>query len=113
MLLIPKFLADLLVKPVSISSHCPTCRKAIACKVIDHDLTNTKETDTVMSFTITNKVDYCEDLQKTFCCKVHFFCNERCGNEWINLSPEIGFFDLADSLAIAQERNRQFLGNVW
>ena len=26
------FLADLLVKPVSISSICPTCRKTIACK---------------------------------------------------------------------------------
>jgi alkylmercury lyase len=106
------FLADLLAKPVSISSNCPTCFKAIACKVTDHDLTNFKSTDIVMSFIIPNKVDICEDLQNAFCCKVHFFCNEQCGSEWINLSSEIGFFDLADSLVIAQERNRQFLGNV-
>lgn len=106
------FLADLLVKPVSISSNCPTCCKSIACKVTDRDLISLKETDTVMSFIIPNKVDYCEDLQNAFCCKVHFFCNEQCGSEWINMSPEIVFFDLAESLVIARERNRQFLGNI-
>ena len=106
------FLADLLVEPVGISSNCPTCRKVIAFKVTDRDLTNLKDSDIVMSFIIPNKVDYCENLQNAFCCKVHFFCNEQCGHEWINLSVEIGFFDLSESLVIAQERNRQFLGNV-
>jgi len=106
------FLADLLVEPVSISSNCPVCGKAIACKVTDRNLTSSKDSDTVMSFIIPNKVDYCEDLQNAFCCKVHFFCNEKCGSEWINLSPEVDFFDLSESLVIAQERNRQFLRNV-
>ena len=106
------FLSDLLVGPVSISSNCPTCRKAIACKVTDRDLISSNNSDIVMSFIIPDKVDYCEDLQSAFCCKVHFFCNEKCGSEWVNLSPEIGFFDLSESLVIAQERNRQFLRNV-
>jgi alkylmercury lyase len=106
------FLADLLVEPVSISSNCPACGKTIACKVTDRNLTSSKDSDIVMSFIIPDKVDYCEDLQNAFCCKVHFFCNLQCGSEWINLSPEIDFFDLEKSLVIAQERNRQFLRNV-
>lgn len=106
------FLADLLVKPVSISSNCPTCCKAIAFTVTDRDLTSLEDTDIVMSFIIPNKIDYCEDLQNTFCCKVHFFCNDQCGSDWKNLSAKIGFFGLAESLVIAQERNRQFLENA-
>ena len=106
------FLADLLVEPVSISSNCPTCRKVIAFKVTDRDLMNLKDSDIVMSLIIPNKVDYCENLQNAFCYKEHFFCNEQCGHEWVNLSAEIGFFNLAESLVIAQERNRQFLGNA-
>jgi alkylmercury lyase len=105
------FLADLLVEPVSIASNCPTCGKRIAFDVNDRNITSSKESDTVMSFIIPDKVDYCENLQNAFCCKVHFFCNQQCGSEWVNLSHEISFFDLAESLVIAQERNRQFLRN--
>ena len=106
------FLADLLVEPVSIFSNCPACGKAISCKVTDRNLISSKDSDIVMSFIIPDKVDFCEDLQNAFCCKVYFFCNQQCGSEWINLSPEIALFNLAESLVIAQERNRQFLGNV-
>ncbi len=106
------FLADLLVEPVSIFSNCPACGKAISCKVTDRNLISSKDSDIVMSFIIPDKVDFCDDLQNAFCCKVYFFCNQQCGSEWINLSPEIAFFNLAESLVIAQERNRQFLGNV-
>ena len=103
------FLADLLNKPASISSTCPTCNKAIACEINNRDLVGSDDRDTVMSFIIPNKVEYFEDLQKSFCCKVHFFCNEQCGREWKNRTSEIDFFDLAESLVIAQERNRLFL----
>lgn len=106
------FLADLLAKPVSISSNCPTCFKAIDFKVTDHDLTSFKDTDIVMSFIIPSKVDICEDLQNTFCSKVYFFCNEQCGSEWVDLSPAIRFFNFADSLIIAQERNHELLGET-
>ena len=106
------FLADLLDKPVKITSNCPTCNKAITINKPDRDHKSLKETNTVMSFIIPDKVDYCEDLQSAFCCKVHFFCNGQCGSEWINLSSEIGFFNLEESIVIAEERNRRFMGNV-
>jgi alkylmercury lyase len=105
------FLADLLVKPVCISSNCPTCCKAIAFTVTDQDLTSLNDTGIVMSFTFPNKIDYCEDLQNAFCSRVHFFCNEQCGSDWEDLSAEIDFFDLVEALEISRERNRQFLGN--
>ena len=106
------FLAELLAEPVRIFSNCPTCGKAVACEISDRNLINSIDSALVMSFIIPSKVDLSDNLQNAFCCKVHFFCNQQCGNEWLNLSPEIVFFDLVESLEIARERNRNFLGKV-
>jgi alkylmercury lyase len=106
------FLAELLIGPVSISSSCPTCHKTITCEVTNGVLTTLNRTETVMSFIIPSKEDYFENLRSAFCCKVHFFCDEQCGNGWENLLPEIDFIGLAESLVIAVERNRYFLGKT-
>ena len=103
------FLSALLAEPVSISSICPTCGKTIAFTVADQSSACLKDADIIMSFVIPNKRHYSEDLQNAFCCSVHFFCNQQCGSDWENLSDEITFFNLTESLVIARERNRQFL----
>lgn len=62
-----------------------------------------------MSFVIPRQENYEAGLQSSFCCKVHFFCDESCGNQWTENETDIQLFNLSDSLAIAEARNRYFL----
>jgi len=48
----------MIVEPVSISSNCPTCGKAIGCEVTDGDLTRFEDSNIVMSFITPSEADY-------------------------------------------------------
>lgn len=103
------FLLDLLSEDASIQSSCAQCKKSIKLSSVENNPSCLSNSEVKMSFVIPLQANYESGLQSSFCCKVHFFCDEFCGNKWIENNDDIQLFSMADSLAIAEARNRYFL----
>lgn len=103
------FLLDLIDEPAHIHSTCATCNKKLMLKPSMLDGSKFENSSVVMSFLVPEPSAYQESLRASFCCKVHFFCNLNCGQQWSSLQSNIELFSIDDSLTIARERNRFML----
>ncbi|WP_444993890.1 organomercurial lyase [Aliikangiella sp. IMCC44359] len=103
------FLLDLIDEPAHIHSTCAACNKKLILKPSKLAGSQFENNSMVMSLFVPEPSAYQESLRDSFCCKVHFFCNETCGQQWSSQQSNIELFSVDDSLTIAQERNRFML----
>ena len=89
-------------KSKQIESICPSCKKTITLTEF-----NFKTTHALMSFKMPGKTCYENDLKKSFCCHVNFYCDSDCKP----LSPGLGlkFIQIEEAMKAAKERNRLYL----
>jgi len=104
------FVADLVNKQTQIKTLCPCCNTDLSL-MINPSSVQQQNQSIVMSFVIANPQQYQQELQQSFCCKVHFFCDLECGNQWTSDKPNLQLFYLDDALKIAKSRNQLFLAS--
>ncbi len=103
------FMMDLVKDNMEINCQCKHCDERLNISI--EGCIHSKNTDVVMSFVIPSRQNYEQDLQQVFCRYVNFFCNQNCGELWIDNAKRLQFFTLEDAFFIAIQRNKYFLNS--
>lgn len=99
------FLPQLLGKPASLLTRCPTTDLQIEIGLDSSSVSWSQPVNPIMSIVAPDKVSCCENLRSAFCNHVNFFIDETVCGAWIDGRQEIGHVSLEEAHGLALLRN--------